>query len=505
MVLLAESSRNQRGFFSSTMTQIMKGSKRRYVVAMNCQRGNIPVENVLKKFQEVISSKIFYRSALILGINEKVTMKNSINSLPTFKEVLSEENISILKNLNIPVMVVYYQWTAYRDLKQKEDNLTAQQVRQLLFMLTEFNPKLLQNVLDEDEELNHTFPFGQARNFLLSNDDSQNFILSLHQNDCQVNIHIQDSDVVSYQQNPMFTDFLLGDNPLIPRKTEHLLDKFDILIDHIEKQNGFPPLFVGGAHTYSPAEDLSALEDVRFNTWASKLFTRLVSEVSNTIRHFVGQQHPYGIYFHEPNCLVLSPPSARRMLMTRKHLPNDIKKAYARLAKAFKFGLDDGEMDQLVKGFDFDNGEEKMKEISRLAQGFKFGHDSELQGFTREVFESLNDEACRMGMIFSASIVLATSMKRGNGKTFTVEFDGKFNPGNGQFRGWQMNPLTGLNEMSQEVVHTNKWKDMIATSFTSHLKSNAANFIIEAWNLFVPKLTESISFLPTDSEEEQKN
>jgi hypothetical protein len=451
-----------------------EGSKRRYVVAMNFQRGNIPVENVLKKFHELISPENFYRSALILGINEKVTMTNPIDYQPTVEEVLSEDNIAILKKLKIPVIVIYYQWTTYRDLKRKEDNLTAQQVRQLLFMLTEFNPKLRQNVLDEDEELNHTFPFGQARNFLLNSNDSQNFISSLHQNDCQVYIHIQDSDVVSYQQNPMFTDFLLGDNPLIPHKTEHLLDKFDILIDHLEKQNGFPPLFVGGAHTYSPAEDLSDLDDTRFKkfkTSTSKWFTRLANEVSNTIRHFVGQQQPYGIYFHEPNCLVLSPPSAKRTMENHEHLPEDIRTA-----------------------------------CQRLAEGFKFGHNSEMQGFTREVCKRLSDESCRKVMIFSASIVLATSMKRGKKKPFTVEFDGEFNSGNGRFVDWTKNPLTSMNSMSQEVIHTNKWKDMIATSFTSHLKSNtnAANFIIEARNLFVPKLTESQSFLPTDSEEEQK-
>jgi hypothetical protein len=488
-----------------------KSSKRRFAVAMNCQRGNIPVENVLKKFHELISSKIFYRSALILGINEKVTMQNPINSLPTVEEVLSKENIAILKKLNIPVIVVYYQWTTYRDLetterKKKEDNLTAQQVREDLFKLIDSDEELLQNVLDEDEEADHTFPFGAARTFLMSNDDSQKFVSSLHQNDYQVYIHIQDSDVISYQQNLMFTDFLLGKKPLIPRNIKHLLDKFDILIDHIEKQNGFPPLFVGGAHTYSPDEDLSDLKDERLKTLTSRIFTRLGSELSNVIRHFVGQQQPYGPYFHEPNCLILSLPSAKIMMKTHKNL--NIKTAY-----------------------------------ERLALGFKFGNDSEMQEFTRKIFEGLDDDTCRRGMIFCATIVLATSMKRGNGKKkkgkkrndemnkeekinkerkkerknketneeekrngkpFTVEFDGEFDGAPRRFVDWTKNPLTSMNSMSQEIIHPDKWMSMIATSFTSHVKRDSRSLIENSMKLFTPDMTVSKLFKSPYSEEEQK-
>ncbi len=446
-----------------------KGSKRRYVVAMNCQREKIPVENVLKKFHELISPESFYRLALLLGINEKVTMKHPINYKPTVEEVLSEEIITILKNLNIPVMVVYYQWTTYRDLPYQidTDNLRAQKVREELFKLISTDREVLQYMLDEEEKANHKFPFGSARNFLLNNNDSKKFVSSLHQNNCQVYIHIQDSDVVLYRQNLIFTDFLLGTTSLIPRNIKHLLDKCDILIDHVENQNGFPPLFVGGAHTYTPAENLTDLGD-QFNTLTSKYFTRFVSEMSNIIRHMVGQQQPYGIYFHEPNCLVLSPPSAKRM-ETHERLPEDIKTAY-----------------------------------KKLTEGFTFGNDSEMQGFTRKIFTGLDDNACCKGMIFSATIVLATSMKRGNKGPFTVEFDGKFDPSILRFCGWTKNPLTSMNSMSQEIIHPNKWVSMVTSSFTSHKKRGSLSLITNVLKLFTPIMTPSKSFESPYSEEEQK-
>ena len=60
-------------------------------------------------------------------------------------------------------------------------------------------------------------------------------------------------------------------------------------------------------------------------------------------------------------------------------------------------------------------------------------------------------------------------MKRGNGKRpFTVLFDRK------------KDLRTSLNGMSQEVIHPNKWMNMIASSFSSHKKHDSRRLISEA-------------------------
>jgi len=258
-----------------------KGVKWRYVVAMNCKRGSIPFENVFKKLDQLISKKI----AFVLGINEKVTMEHPLNYRPTWEELLTKDEVKLLKDTKIPILLIYCPWTTFREVKDKK-SMTAYQVREQMFEAATSHPEITSQILDkwneEDKKADHQFPFGPARNFLLNNQWTQKFISSLALGDHPVYIHVQDSDVVSFQETLMFTNFQNKDvAPLIPDSVECLLDKFDIVIDSKRKQNGFLPIFVGGAHVYSPDEDLSKQE---ITSDAAKYFTRFGTEMSNCFR-----------------------------------------------------------------------------------------------------------------------------------------------------------------------------------------------------------------------------
>ncbi len=259
-----------------------KGVKWRYVAAMNCERGRMPVENVFKKFDQLISKKEEDRLAFVLGINEKVTMEHPLNYRPTWEELLTEADEKLLKDKKIPILLIYYQWTTFREVED-ETTLHAYQVREQMFEAAKLQPQILDKWNEEDKKANHQFPFGPAREFLLNNDATKNFILSLDEGNIPVYIHVQDSDVVSFQETLMFTNFQNEDvAPLIPDSVKCLLDKFDIVIDFHKEQNRFLPIFVGGAHVYSPDEDLG-----KQGITSAKYITRFGTEMSNFVRYNV--------------------------------------------------------------------------------------------------------------------------------------------------------------------------------------------------------------------------
>ena len=258
-----------------------KGDKWRYVVAMNCKRGSTPVENVLNKIDQLISEGNRNRLAFVLGINEKVTMEQPLSYQPTWEDLLTEDEENVLTALNIPILLVYFQWTSFREVKNQI--LNAFQVREQMFEDAKLHPKILGKWVEEDRKADHQFPMGTARKFLLDSEETLKLISNFAGGKIPVYIHVQDSDVVSYQEALMFTDFQSEEvAPLIPALARCLLDRYDILIELKRSQNGFLPVFVGGAHVYSPNEDLSKLGITSDD--AAKNFTRLGAEMSNFIR-----------------------------------------------------------------------------------------------------------------------------------------------------------------------------------------------------------------------------
>ena len=257
---------------------------------------------------------------------------------------------------------------------------------------------------------------------------------------------------MSYKERLKFGDFQ-GEEPLIPANQNKLLMKFDKVIAHHKVQNSRLPIIVGGAHVYSPEEDLEEyLDDLSINeslnTSQSKYWTRFTSEMGNNIKHVIGQQHPYGLYFHEPNTVVLSPVSAERILKKEKSL--NWKNIYQRLAKGISFGI-----------------------------------ACEMQDFTRSLFKDASDEVCQQGMVFAATTVLSTSMKRGK-KPFTIKFKGEYDRESNKFTNATKEDLSAIRGMNQEIIKSNPWRSSVATSFNSHLVCDALPFVSQTLRLFDP-------------------
>ena len=428
----------------------------RHAVTMNCRRGDGSIVDTIRKTTQLIPEDERHRLAIVFGINERVTVENPLEYAPTWNEILSLNDRKALQDLNVPILLVYFQWTSFRE-STKNPRLGAYEVRHSIFDSLNKIPNLRQRETTlaklKSQDIEHQFPFGRARQFLLQNSKTIEFITALHRNDCDVYIHIQDSDFISYQEKLLFGDFQ-GNAPLIPANQNRLLAKFDELIEHQRRQNGHLPIIIGGAHVYSPTEDLqdylvSQGGKVSLNSPQAKRWTRFASEIGNNIKHILGIQQPYGLYFHEPNTLILSPISATRRLLKR-NIPSNWQKVY-----------------------------------ERLAAGFSFGIDSEIQEFTRSLFKGIDDETCRQGMIFSSTTVLSTSMKRGK-KPFTLKFGGSYNSQTNQFSDYSEADLRSIRGMSQEIISTNDWGSNVATSFKNHRTSDARKFLYEALRLFDP-------------------
>jgi len=434
----------------------------RYVVALNCCRGGRSVVEIIREIEgKLLPEDQRDRLAVILGINERVTLDNPLDYGPAnlADTVGGEDVVRDLQTLKIPILIVYFQWTSFREHRDKSDNYnTAYKIRQAIFdrldrLGSQRQKEFVRNKLTQDDS-SHKFPFGTARQLLLQNASSQKFLTGLHQKECLVYTHIQDADFVYFQESLLFND-LQGEEGkrLIPAGQNYLFAKYDALIAHHQTKNGRLPVIVGGAHVYSPEEDLkdymTGLRTVNLDRTQAKHWTRFTSETGNGIKHLIGQQQPYGLYFHEPNTLVLSPVSA----------------GYLRLRELSR---------------------EWRLIYSRLEQGFNFGIDSELQDFTRALFKGVSDLGCRQGMVFSATTVLSTSMKRSN-KPFTIRFSGEYDPKTKQFIQPTRDDLAAMRGMSQEIITSNDWGSSVATSFKfNKVKGDARKHIYAALKLFDP-------------------
>ncbi|MBY0293275.1 MAG: hypothetical protein K2W92_08330 [Alphaproteobacteria bacterium] len=426
----------------------------RYVIAMNCRQGDREVTNILAKVVRMVPKEQRQRLAVVLGINERVTAKTPLDYTPTWNDVLGKDEKKALSNFEVPILLVYFQWTSFRE-SEDDSTLDAQEIRKAILTRISKIKKGSQRerVLDKlhKQDLQHQFPFGEARTFLLENRKTQKFIAALHKEDCSVYVHVQDSDFIAYQEPLLFGNFQ-GKKPLIPANKNRLLSKFDEVIAHYEAHNRRLPIIVGGAHVYCPEEDLEEytkkLSIEHLNSLKAKYWTRFASEMGNNIKHIIGQQHPYGLYFHEPNTLVLSPASAERLKRSEKS--SEWKIIY-----------------------------------KRLAGGFRFGIDSEMQDFTRALFKEADDEVCRNGMVFSSTTVLSTSMKRGK-KPFTIVFSGDYDLEKNTFTNAVTADLKTLRGMSQEIISTNDWGSSVATSFNPHKVHDARKFLYLSLRLFDP-------------------
>jgi hypothetical protein len=452
----------------------------RYVVSMNCRRGGRSIVEIMGEIEgKLIPEDQQHRLAVVLGINERVIATTPLDSAPSWADVLGgEEAVAALHKFKIPILLVYFQWTSFRESKSNP-HLSAHEVRRAIsdrIVGNERQKDVIRNKLN-DEDATHQFPFGKAREFLLQNSASQKFIADLHQKDCGVYIHIQDSDFGPLQENLLFGDFQ-GDEGKRPISAGHnrLLAKYDALIAHHQTKNGRSPIVVGGAHVYSPEEDLkdyltgSGKLKPSLDRSSAKNWTRFTSEMGNNIKHIIGQQQPYGLYFHEPNTLILSPFSAKSLLV-RETLP------------------------------------EWRNIYTRLAGGFSFGIDSEIQALTRSLFKGVSDSVCRQGMVFSSPTVLSTSMKSGL-KPFTIKFGGEFDAKTRQFVRPTKADLKAIRGMKQETITTNDWGGSIATSFASHRVSDARPHIYAVLRPFDPieflDPADSTSFLSTLIEYDQR-
>jgi hypothetical protein len=430
-----------------------------YAVAMNCRRGDRSVFDIVREVEfNLISKNQDQRVGLVLGINERLTVDHPLNFMPSWADIFgTPDYLTAFSHFKIPVLLVYFQWTSFRE-SVNNSQLGALQVRELIAQRlhsvqnTRQNEFALHTIREQDST--HQFPFGKAREFLLENSETKSFIARLHRNNSRVYVHIQDSDFISFQEPLMFGNFQ-GYTPLLPANSNRLLEKFDAIIADHKSRYGRLPIIVGGAHVYNPTEDLSAYivqqqipPKDNLNSVSAKNWTRFASEMGNNTKHIIGQQQPYGLYFHEPNSMVLSPASAHLL----------------------------GQQEQ---------SPEWQKIYIRLSAGFHFGIDSEVQEFTRGLFKDAKDEVCRQGMVFSSTAVLSTSMKRGK-KPFTIKFKGTYNEATKRFVNWTNADLSAIRGMSQEIIHPNKWCSNIATSFANHRQGDARKFICQALKLFDP-------------------
>lgn len=428
----------------------------RYVVTMNCKRGG----RAPKEMVEAIATKLIppserHRLAFILGINERASVASYGTPLPSWDSMGID--LATFQAYNIPILITYFQWTSFWQKKDASPS-SASQIRKEMYEKVKSirNARQKETALESIEKLEkqHQYPFGATRTFLLQNSQAEAFVTSFAQGQ-DVYIHIQDSDFMNLQEELMFGDFQ-GEKPLVAVNDNYLFARYDALITNHRTHHTQPPMIVGGAHVYSPEEEL---EDVylktlspskqkeKLNSVSAKQATRFASEMGNNLKHIMGLYQPYGLYFHEPNTLILSPVSANR-----------------RMAQAV--------------------GEFKTV-YTRLAHGFHFGIDSEVQEFTRALFHGMTDDTCRTGMLFSSTTVLSTSMVRGK-KPFTIRHAGTFDEETQTFQHSRKTDLGAFRGMSQEIIHPNKWGSNLSTSFAAHRVHDARTQLYQLFSYFDP-------------------
>jgi hypothetical protein len=428
-----------------------------YVIAMNCRRGDRSPAEIVHHVTQLLPVEQHHRLGIIIGINEKVSIEHPVDYNPSWDEILGGKEVQeSLRHYNVPIILVYYQWTSFWEHTLNK-TLSASEVRQLMaaklshIRAERFIQTAKEKIRPVDET--HQFPYGRARSHILGIPETHHFIAQFDSPRSEVYIHIQDSDFISFNETPKFAMFQNPDvDSLIPPEESYLLSKYDRIITEQRKRNGRLPIIVGGAHVYSPQENMSDYlqwhRKIALDTVACKEWTRFGSEMGNALKHIIGLQQPYGLYFHEPNTLILSPVSANRLYASEKSA--DWKAIYR-----------------------------------KLAGGFQFGIDSELQDFTRKLFNGSSDSVCRMGMVFLATTILSTSMKRGK-KPFTIQYSGTYDERSTKFIDCTQDCFKTLRGMSQEIMHPNKWMSTVATSFASHRNCCARKVLCGLFNIFEP-------------------
>eukprot|EP01147_Barroeca_monosierra_P005142 gene5142-8782_t len=423
-----------------------------YVVTVNCMR-TLDVPSILEKLStQLLPESEKNRLGIILGINERVTIENKVDYAPTFEEILPQQEK--LRKLGVPILVVYSQWTSWREKTMNKD-LSAQKIREeLQARLEKLSERqrigARKRLLEQDNS--HQFPFGRMRAHVLNYGPSQQFLEAIQmqgKNSKPVYVHIQDADFINLQTRPLFYGFQSEAIPPLKNSgQQYLLKRYDTLIYHKHTSSGLMPLMVGGGHVYSPDEKFEGADkDCKDKNKGYKYWTRFASEMGNMIKDDIGLYQPYGIYFHEPNTLILSP---------------------------YSLGLVNQE-------------NKDWKTITSRFKKFTFGIDSEIPEFSRKILQNIPDDTCRKLMIFSSDTILETSMKRGGRqRNFAIEFCGKYDIASSHFLDWSLSDIGSIHGMPQEVIHPNKWASMICTGWSSHRKIDSRAQMAELFNMFDP-------------------
>ena len=343
-------------------------------------------------------------------------------------------------------MIVYSQWTAWRE-NPSNTALSAQEVREAVEnRLGKLQKRAYKTARKKllTEDKTHAFPFGAMRSHVLSCDATRDFLTKMQRGKTPVYVHIQDADFQNLKTQPQFYTCPKGVTPIVDPEEEYLFKRFDALIAH-RKQQGVMPLMVGGAHVYTPDEE------VQNTTPASRTFTRFGSEMGNGIKHIIGVYEPYGLHFHEPNTLVLSPVS---LSLVNKN----------------------------VEGWD-----KVMMHFNPSDNPFVFGINSELQEFLRALLKGLSHESHRNLMLFSADAVLATSMKRGGqSRNFAIKFSVSYDEEKQRFLKWSLADICHIHGMPQEIVHPNSWASVLCSGWKADLVQDARTDLANLFNIFDP-------------------
>lgn len=417
----------------------------RYVVAVSCKHEEGVVCKLIKNLIEnLVPQQERNRLAIILNINEKIVGfdEKVRNNKFDIKNIVSDQEQKEIAAYEVPVLLLYTPWTSFREDKN-QTNLTPEQIRTNIYQELDALKKQSQRQYDtafkelDEKDKEHRFPFGAMRTHMVNCEASKKFLAALHNDDVGLYLHIQDADFTNLKTKPQFYNF--GQQTVVRDDQEFLFKRYDALIDHQITTRHCMPVLVGGAYVYEPQE---VLKDASLD---SKYWSRFAIEMSNLLKHLVGQYAPHGLYFHEPNTCVLL------------YAPKLLKVA----------------------------GGEKLTGL--LEKGaIAFGIDSEVQEFTRKVFKSCDDQIRRDAMIFSAQVVLATSMK-GEKRGFNIRCSGAYNQGNKTFTLQQADDsICAIHGMPQGTVDANAWMNMIATSCAPHRKKDSRTLLSELFNLFDP-------------------
>lgn len=442
----------------------------RYVVVVSCAKEAGKPKKIIKSLIKNLLPKAERkeRLAIILGINEKINGFDEKDRKCDISKIMSKDDANELKMLEkkgVPVLILYSQWTSYRQ-DPKNYQATAAQVREKIYqeleILNKANPSgynaQLGSLKAQDEKGKgisggrpHGFPFGEMRADLINCEASKKFLRSLCGGTCGLYLHIQDSDFKDLTTKPIFYRF--AKKTIIPDNETYLFKRYDALIDHWYNTRKGMPVLVGGAYVYKPEEKKVYFPDSKHKnqiaSLASKWLSRFAIEKSNMKEHILGQYAPYGLYWHEPNTLVLiQEPQGRRIA-----------------------------------------GNIKLKKLLGN-EDIRFGNFCEMQEFTEGYFAGYSDQARAEAMVFDAQCVLSTSMKRGADKDqFNVCFDGTFDERAQRFglgKEGAQKTIAHMNNMPQGYALPRDVRSPLQTGFKNQMKKGATKCLEALFRCFDP-------------------